>query len=691
MNTMNTTNAMNEHESESERRGRRTIVSFVRRSNKLTPKLQKAWDEYASRYVLDIPHADPQRDLSVSPRFRFDRSYLAQQWGNTNPLIVEIGTGQGENIAAAAVAHPNFNYLAIEVYAQGIAHTLHRIGEHHITNLRIAEVNAPELFETSFSSGLLEEVWTWFPDPWPKMKHHKRRIVQAPLADAIYRCLKPAGLWRIATDIDDYALHIHEVMDDRPGWANEGTKPVSLPTEHVGKGDADEAREMPHATFTESERFAGRVITSFEQKGLRKGHTVHDFTYRKTPLVVEKTAQNRRSNRSNRNNRGDRSNRENVDVSASPIHSAVNRVSTAAFVAGYKHIVEPFLFHQKPDQAHQMMLDFAGAAGTIPPLMGLLRGMIDYTDPVLRTSVAGVPFDNPFGLSAGLDKNCTIWQCLDAAGFGFETIGSVTARPCTGNPHPWFHRLPRYHSLVVHAGLPNDGSEIVMRRVEKAYTSAQSMRISVSIARTNDAHCGDDEEGIRDYATSFRRAVGKSHLIEVNISCPNTHVGQRYVVPDRLDELLSALDRIDRTQPVFVKMPQNKSWPEFRDLLDVICEHRVQGVTIANLREDRTGLSVPPSWRGGLSGDLARPGADDLIEKTFRDYGHRLVIAGVGGVTTPEQAYWKIRHGSSLVMLISSLMFNGPQHITVLKRGLAQLLRRDGFAHVSDAVGIDVD
>lgn len=258
----------------------RSIVSFVRRSTHLTPKLQKAWDSYARDFVLGIPHADPARDLSVAPDFRFDEAYVRRQWGNGNPLVVEIGTGQGENIAAAASREPDRNFLAVEVYAQGIAHTLHRIGEGNLTNLRIAEVNAPELFETAFADGLLEEVWTWFPDPWPKMKHHKRRIVQPALADAVHRCLRPRGLWRIATDIDDYALHVHEVMDDRPGWENLGGKSVRLATEHVGKGDADEAARLPHAEFLESERFKGRVVTSFEHKGLEKGHTIHDFAYR---------------------------------------------------------------------------------------------------------------------------------------------------------------------------------------------------------------------------------------------------------------------------------------------------------------------------------------------------------------------------------------------------------------------------
>ncbi len=257
----------------------RGIVSFVRRSGRLSPKLQKAWDEQGPRFLLDLPR-DPQgRSLSVDPSLVIDESYIEQHWGNDHPLIVEVGTGQGENIAAAAQAHPDLNFLALEVFPQGIAHLLHRLGEADTTNVRIGEANAPLLFAHNFASGLLEQVWVWFPDPWPKMKHHKRRIIQPAFAADVRRCLKKGGLLRIATDIDDYALHVHEVMDHAEGYRNIGTKEVALATEHVGKGDADRAAQMPHATFLESERFEGRVLTSFEKKGLAKGHTIHDFAY----------------------------------------------------------------------------------------------------------------------------------------------------------------------------------------------------------------------------------------------------------------------------------------------------------------------------------------------------------------------------------------------------------------------------
>ena len=169
--------------------------------------------------------------------------------------------------------------MALEVYDPGVAHTMLLAGKQGLTNLRIAQINAPDFF-AACDRGVLEEVWTFFPDPWPKMRHHKRRIVQPELASTIHQALRKEGVWRIATDIEDYALHVHEIMDSREDFANIGELSVSLPIEHVGKGTADTAAALPHADFNESERFAGRVLTNFERKGLDAGRTIHDFTYR---------------------------------------------------------------------------------------------------------------------------------------------------------------------------------------------------------------------------------------------------------------------------------------------------------------------------------------------------------------------------------------------------------------------------
>ena len=309
------------------------VLSFVRRSGRLDDRLQRAWDNYAGTYLLDIAAGNL---LDVREGVTLDRAFVESAWGNDNPLIVEIGTGQGENVVAAAAAHPETNFLALEVYDPGVAHTLLLAGKQGLTNIRVAQVNAPELFKVTAAGTVAEvwtffpdpwpkkkhhkrrivqkamagdihralvtdgvwriatdiedyalhvhEVWTFFPDPWPKKKHHKRRIVQKAMAGDIHRALVTDGVWRIATDIEDYALHVHEVMDGLDGWKNLGSVTVSLPLEHVGKGNADMAADMPHADFTESERFEGRVLTNFEKKGLAAGRVIHDFTYQAVTL-----------------------------------------------------------------------------------------------------------------------------------------------------------------------------------------------------------------------------------------------------------------------------------------------------------------------------------------------------------------------------------------------------------------------
>ena len=254
----------------------RVILSFVRRSARLDARLERAKERYSSQYLLNVE--DSLGSLRVKSDLLVDSNWVAKNWGNSNPLIVEIGSGQGENIVAAAESNPNTNFLALEVYDPGVAHTMLLAGKQGVENLRIAQVNAPD-FLASCSNGVLKEVWTFFPDPWPKMRHHKRRIVQPSLADAVHNALIDKGVWRIATDIEDYALHVHEVMDEREDFENIGKLQVSLPIEHVGKGNAQDAKDLPHADFVESVRFEGRVLTNFERKGLEAGRKIHDLTY----------------------------------------------------------------------------------------------------------------------------------------------------------------------------------------------------------------------------------------------------------------------------------------------------------------------------------------------------------------------------------------------------------------------------
>ena len=204
------------------------VLSFVRRSGRLDDRLQRAWDNYAGTYLLDIAAGNL---LDVREGVTLDRAFVESAWGNDNPLIVEIGTGQGENVAAAAAAHPETNFLALEVYDPGVAHTLLLAGKQRLGNLHIAQVNAPELLAAT-APGSIAEVWTFFPDPWPKMKHHKRRIVQKAMAGDIkarLNVLGKTGEYAFAvTELSPEASILHISLLHTMEWLTEEEKQLSL-------------------------------------------------------------------------------------------------------------------------------------------------------------------------------------------------------------------------------------------------------------------------------------------------------------------------------------------------------------------------------------------------------------------------------------------------------------------------------
>lgn len=363
----------------------------------------------------------------------------------------------------------------------------------------------------------------------------------------------------------------------------------------------------------------------------------------------------------------------------------------------YKYIVKPIAFLQTPDKAHAKMIGLVNTIGRFALVRWLIRLVFKTSlDKRLVQSYHGVEFKSPVGLSAGLDKNGEILPVIASLGFGFGEVGSVTARPYAGNPRPWFYRLPKSRSLVVYVGLGNYGSSAVIKRLSQYKADiTKDFPVILSVAKTNSRQVVSVQDGIDDYVTTVRRAKNKKfiQLIELNISCPNTYGGEPFTSVERLERLLSAIDKVGLTQPVFIKMPSDLTWDKSKELLDVIVNHKVVGVTIANLAKDRTKIKLqddlPDTVRGNLSGKPTQAINDELIRRTYLAYGDRLTIIGVGGIFSADDAYRKIRLGASLVELITGLIFCGPQLMSEINDGLVARLTRDGFSHISQAIGVD--
>jgi tRNA (guanine-N(7)-)-methyltransferase len=233
--------------------------SFTRRSRELPVNLARTWEAHADRYVIE-----PRRGVgytTVADDFHLDTEEL---FGRRAPLTLEIGSGTGEQIVAAAAANPDRDYLALEVWVPGIAKLISKAVDAGVDNIRVLEADVAQALPIMLGDACLDEVWTFFPDPWRKARHRKRRLVSDEFALQIARVLRDGGVWRLATDWDDYAWQMRDVIEGCPLFENP----------YVGQRPDPEDPEPKRGGF--APRYEGRVVTHFETRGIDAGRRVHD-------------------------------------------------------------------------------------------------------------------------------------------------------------------------------------------------------------------------------------------------------------------------------------------------------------------------------------------------------------------------------------------------------------------------------
>lgn len=233
--------------------------SFTRRSRELPVNLARTWEAHAGRYVIE-----PRRGVgytTVADDFHLDAEEL---FGRQAPLTLEIGSGTGEQIVAAAAANPDRDYLALEVWVPGIAKLISKAVDAGVDNIRVLEADVAQALPIMLGDACLDEVWTFFPDPWRKARHRKRRLVSGEFALQVARVLRDGGVWRLATDWDDYAWQMRDVIEGCPLFENP----------YVGQRPDPEDPEAERGGF--APRYEGRVVTHFETRGIDAGRRVHD-------------------------------------------------------------------------------------------------------------------------------------------------------------------------------------------------------------------------------------------------------------------------------------------------------------------------------------------------------------------------------------------------------------------------------
>ncbi len=362
----------------------------------------------------------------------------------------------------------------------------------------------------------------------------------------------------------------------------------------------------------------------------------------------------------------------------------------------YKNFIRPLLFSLDPETAHGLSIAACRYGGLIPGIGTLLQHCLNVSAPQLQCEVAGIRFANPIGLAAGWDKSGQALRMLGALGFGFAEIGSISSQASLGNPRPRLLRLPLDQAIVVNYGLPNQGAERVAERLNRSTVSAP---LGVNIVKTNfgpSAPPCSANEILADYVQSVVALQSHASYLMLNLSCPNAEGGQDFFAqPGNILRLLQELQSRDVKPPVFLKVAPDATPPAIDRLIAESIDFAFVKGFMFNLPTGKPASiklkSSPEIWQK-MPGAVAGQPVASLINDCIRELYSRMPVGrfhliAAGGIFTAQDAYLKVRLGASLVQLYTALIYEGPQVVANINRGLIELLERDGFESISQAVG----
>lgn len=334
-----------------------------------------------------------------------------------------------------------------------------------------------------------------------------------------------------------------------------------------------------------------------------------------------------------------------------------------------------------PEKSHK--LSIAALRAGLAPLPGPV------TSARLKTTFAGMELPNPVGLAAGYDKNAEAIPQLSRAGFGFLELGAATPRPQPGNPKPRLFRLTEDQAVINRFGFNNDGMEAIANRLARCRHSNRKVEIPVGL---NLGANKDSEDRAADFAKVLAHCGNFIDFATVNVSSPNTEKLRDLQGPEALEALLAgvldARKGLKKAVPVLLKIAPDLDTTELSEIAEVARKSGIDGVIATNTTLSRDGLkSAEKSESGGLSGRPLFEKSTRVLAILSRELGEDVPLIGVGGIASPLDAYTKIRAGASLVQLYSAMVYQGLSLAPRIARGLDDLLAKDGFETVSEAVG----
>ncbi|HXK35398.1 MAG TPA: quinone-dependent dihydroorotate dehydrogenase [Candidatus Paceibacterota bacterium] len=342
----------------------------------------------------------------------------------------------------------------------------------------------------------------------------------------------------------------------------------------------------------------------------------------------------------------------------------------------YRNLIKPILFQLDAEFVHNMITQIGEG---LENQKWLLDFLLSRGKKTIKKNILGLEFENPVGLAAGFDYNGHLAKVMKHIGFGFNTVGTVTAQKYEGNKPPRLARLPQSKSLLVNKGFKSDGAEAIAGRLDEK--KIEGHLIGISVGSSNVPNVNTINKAVDDYLETFRIFKDKPYVkyFELNISCPNAAMAESFSNPRNFKELVQAVASCGITQPIFVKMPNEIDFDESDTLVRSALENGICGFIFSNLVKDRNNQTFNKkeiarfkNVNGNFSGKPTAKNSERLIKHTRDVFGNSVVIVGCGGIFSADDARERLNAGADLVQLITGMIYEGPQLIGEINGGINQ-------------------
>ena len=341
------------------------------------------------------------------------------------------------------------------------------------------------------------------------------------------------------------------------------------------------------------------------------------------------------------------------------------------------------LFKFDPETAHNIAEYSLRVLGKCKIAKSYMQKKNYITDPKLSQKVFGVTFANPVGLAAGFDKNATMIKAMQSLGFGFTEIGTMTPKPQDGNPKPRMFRYPEEKSVQNAMGFNNKGAHKVLKNLKRVYPFDIPIGANIGKNKTT-----PEEFALSDYKSLIKKFEDSSDYLVINISSPNTP-NLRDLQNEKFITELFTMAKGLTDKPILLKIAPDMEVDMAINLCNSAINAGAAGIIATNTTID---YSLVPNCQnfGGLSGACLTQKSGSLFKEIAKELFGKTILISVGGISTGKEAYERIKNGATLVQSYSALIFEGPSMVRKINEEILELMAKDGYSNISEAIGANL-